>query len=85
MPKEGTLKDGHMRTGMMALAVGLLAPVLLPALPPVGLLVVLPVVALMLLPFRSYPLACLLFGFTWACVGAQWALNDRLLPSPRWD
>lgn len=57
MPKEGTLKDGHMRTGMMALAVGLLAPVFLPALPPVGLLVVLPVVALMLLPFRSYPLA----------------------------
>ena len=67
-----------MRTGMMALAVGLLAPVFLPALPPVGLLWVLPVVALMLLPFRSYPLALLLFGFTWTCVGAQWALSDRL-------
>ncbi|WWL46119.1 DUF4131 domain-containing protein [Pseudomonas parakoreensis] len=32
----------------------------------------------MLLPFRSYPLAFLLFGFSWACVGAQSALNDRL-------
>jgi competence protein ComEC len=63
---------------MMALAVGLLAPMFLPALPPVGLILVLPVVGLMLLPFRSYPLAFLLFGFTWACVSAQWALNDRL-------
>lgn len=67
-----------MRTGMMALAVGLLAPMFLPALPPVGLLLVLPVVGLMLLPFRSYPLALLLFGFSWACINAQWALNDRL-------
>ncbi|WP_426619332.1 DNA internalization-related competence protein ComEC/Rec2 [Pseudomonas rustica] len=67
-----------MRTGMMALAVGLLAPMFLPALPPVGLMLVLPVVGLMLLPFRSYPVAFLLLGFTWACVSAQWALNDRL-------
>lgn len=67
-----------MRTGMMALAVGLLAPVFLPALPPVGLLLVLPWVALMLLPFRSYPLAFLLLGFTWASFSAQLALNDRL-------
>jgi competence protein ComEC len=63
---------------MMALAVGLLAPVFMPALPPVWLMLLLPVAALMLLPFRSYPLAFLLFGFTWVCVGAQWALNDRL-------
>ncbi|TNB94511.1 DNA internalization-related competence protein ComEC/Rec2 [Pseudomonas jessenii] len=67
-----------MRTGMMALAVGLLVPVFLPVLPPVGLKMLLPLVGLMLLPFRSYPLAFLLFGFTWACVSAQWALNDRL-------
>ncbi|KII31112.1 DNA internalization-related competence protein ComEC/Rec2 [Pseudomonas fluorescens] len=67
-----------MRTGMMALAVGLLAPVFMPALPPVWLMLLLPVAALMLLPFRSYPLAFLLLGFTWVCVGAQWALNDRL-------
>ncbi|UDI91519.1 MULTISPECIES: DNA internalization-related competence protein ComEC/Rec2 [unclassified Pseudomonas] len=67
-----------MRTGMMALAAGLLAAVFLPALPPVGVLVVLPWVALMLLPFRSYPLAFLLLGFTWAGFNAQMALNDRL-------
>ena len=67
-----------MRTGMMALAVGLLAPVFMSALPPVWLMLLLPVVALMLLPFRSYPLALLLFGFTWASVSAQWALNDQL-------
>lgn len=67
-----------MRTGMMALAVGLLAPILMPALPPVWLMVLLAVVALMLLPFRSYPLAFLLLGFTWACVSAHWALQDRL-------
>ncbi|WP_285420747.1 DNA internalization-related competence protein ComEC/Rec2 [Pseudomonas sp. efr-133-TYG-5] len=67
-----------MRTGMMALAVGLLAPVFLPALPPVGLMLVLPLVAVMLLPFRSYPLAFLLFGFSWTSISAQWALIDRL-------
>ncbi|WP_242205883.1 MULTISPECIES: DNA internalization-related competence protein ComEC/Rec2 [unclassified Pseudomonas] len=67
-----------MRTGMMALAVGLLAPVFMPALPPVWLMLLLPVAALMLLPFRSFPLAFFLLGFTWASVGAQWALNDRL-------
>jgi competence protein ComEC len=50
----------------------------MPALPPVWLMLLLPVAALMLLPFRSYPMAFLLLGFTWACVGAQWALNDRL-------
>ncbi|MFZ3281814.1 DNA internalization-related competence protein ComEC/Rec2 [Pseudomonas sp.] len=69
-----------MRTGMLALAVGLLAAVFIPVLPPVGLRVLLPVVGLMLLPFRSYPLAFFLFGFTWACVCAHWALNDRLSP-----
>ncbi|PKA72038.1 competence protein ComEC [Pseudomonas baetica] len=67
-----------MRTGMMALAVGLLAPVFMPALPPVWLMLLLPVVGLILLPFRSYPLAFFLLGFTWACASAQWALNDRL-------
>ncbi|WP_085656037.1 DNA internalization-related competence protein ComEC/Rec2 [Pseudomonas sp. B11(2017)] len=67
-----------MRTGMMALAAGLLAPVFLPALPPVGLLWAMPVAVLMLLPFRSYPLGFLLFGFMWTGLGAHWALDDRL-------
>lgn len=69
-----------MRTGMIALALGLLSLRLLPALPPGWLLLVLPVVGLALLPFRSYPLALFLFGFTWACFSAQRALDDRLSP-----
>ncbi|MFW0757502.1 DNA internalization-related competence protein ComEC/Rec2 [Pseudomonas sp. H11T01] len=67
-----------MRTGMFALALGLLTLRFLPALPPIWLLLLLPVLGLMLLPFRTYPLAFFLFGFSWACAGAQWALNDRL-------
>ncbi|AKF45104.1 DNA internalization-related competence protein ComEC/Rec2 [Pseudomonas fragariae (ex Marin et al. 2024)] len=67
-----------MRTGMIALALGLLALRFLPALPPAWLLLLMPILALMLLPFRTYPLAFFLLGFTWACVSAQWALSDRL-------
>ncbi|WP_339522116.1 DNA internalization-related competence protein ComEC/Rec2 [Pseudomonas sp. EA_35y_Pfl2_R111] len=67
-----------MRIGILALVAGLLVLRFLPALPPLWLLIVLPVAALMLLPFRSFPIALFLFGFTWACVSAQWALDDRL-------
>lgn len=67
-----------MRTGMVALALGLLALRFLPALPPVWLWLLLPVVGLMLLPFRTYPLAFFLFGFSWAGGSAQSALDDRL-------
>ncbi|OCR24766.1 competence protein ComEC [Pseudomonas syringae] len=69
-----------MRTGMFALALGMLLLRFLPQLPPTWLLLVMPVVALMLLPFRTYPLAFFLFGLTWACASAQSALNDRLPP-----
>ncbi len=78
MPRVWTLKDGLMRTGMMALALGLLALRFLPVLPPVWLWLVLPVVGLMVLPFRTYPVAFFLFGFSWAGANAQWALDDRL-------
>ncbi|WP_347506764.1 DNA internalization-related competence protein ComEC/Rec2 [Pseudomonas anguilliseptica] len=67
-----------MRTGVFALVAGLLVLRFLPTLPPFWLLVLLPITGLMLLPFRSYPVALFLFGFTWACVSAQWALDDRL-------
>lgn len=67
-----------MRTGMMALALGLLALRFLPVLPPVWLWLVLPVTGLMALPFRTYPLAFFLFGLSWAGANAQWALDDRL-------
>ncbi|WP_425915540.1 DNA internalization-related competence protein ComEC/Rec2 [Pseudomonas sp. GWSMS-1] len=70
-----------MRSGILALVAGLLTLRFLPALPPFWLLAFLPIVGLMLLPFRSYPIALFLFGFTWACVSAQWALDDRLAPS----
>jgi competence protein ComEC len=63
---------------MMALALGLLALRFLPVLPPVWLWLVLPVTGLMALPFRTYPLAFFLFGFSWAGANAQWALDDRL-------
>ena len=67
-----------MRTGMVALALGLLALRFLPALPPVWLCTLLPVIGLMLLPFMTYPVAFVLFGLSWACLQAQWALDDRL-------
>lgn len=67
-----------MRTGMVALALGLLALRFLPALPPVWLCMLLPVIGLMLLPFKTYPVAFFLFGLCWACLQAQWALDDRL-------
>ncbi|MBN3967416.1 hypothetical protein IMW75_19330 [Pseudomonas gregormendelii] len=50
-----------MRTGMIALALGLLTLRFLPALPPVWLLILMPIVGLMVLPFRAYPLAFFLF------------------------
>lgn len=67
-----------MKTGMFALASGLLALVFLPALPATGWLIAMLVLALMALPFRTYPLAFFLMGLSWACFSAQWALNDRL-------
>lgn len=66
---------------MFALALGLLALRFLPALPSIGWLIAMPVVALMLLPFRTYPLAFFLLGLSWACISAQSALDDRLKPA----
>lgn len=67
-----------MRIGIVALAAGLLALRFLPALPPIWLVALLAVVAVPLLLLRSYPLALFLLGFSWACVSAQWALDERL-------
>ena len=70
-----------MRTGMFALALGLLALRFIPALPPLWLSILFTVVGLALLGWRqrfarAFGLA--LLGFVWACVSAQWALDDRL-------
>ena len=69
-----------MKTGMFALALGLLAVRFLPVLPQTGWLIAFLTLALMLLPFRTHPLAFLLLGLSWACISAQWALDDRLRP-----
>ncbi|MFL1415384.1 DNA internalization-related competence protein ComEC/Rec2 [Pseudomonas fildesensis] len=70
-----------MKTGMFALALGLLALRFLPALPSFGWLLAMLLLALMLLPFRTSPLAFFLLGLSWACISAQWALDDRLRPA----
>ncbi len=67
-----------MRAGMLALAAGLLLLRFLPQLPSFGWLLALALVGLLLLPFRWRPLAFFLFGLVWACLNAQWALDDRL-------
>ncbi|RMP66509.1 hypothetical protein ALQ18_03005 [Pseudomonas marginalis pv. marginalis] len=67
-----------MRTGMFALGLGLLSLRFLPALPAAGWLLALLVLALMLLPFRTYPVAFFLLGLSWASLSAQGALDDRL-------
>ncbi|MFI8735643.1 DNA internalization-related competence protein ComEC/Rec2 [Ectopseudomonas toyotomiensis] len=69
-----------MRTGMLALALGLLMLRFLPSLPPGWLLLVAVGAGLGLLFSRLYPLGFLLLGLAWACSSAQSALDDRLDP-----
>lgn len=67
-----------MRTGMLALAAGLLLLRFVPQLPSFGWLLAVLLGSLLLLPFRWRPLAFFGFGLVWACLNAQWALDDRL-------
>ncbi|MHB0816928.1 DNA internalization-related competence protein ComEC/Rec2 [Stutzerimonas stutzeri] len=67
-----------MRTAMLALAAGLLLLRFLPQLPPMWALPVMLVAGLALLPTRCRALAFFFFGLGWACLSAQWALDDRL-------
>ncbi|WP_313203191.1 DNA internalization-related competence protein ComEC/Rec2 [Pseudomonas sp.] len=69
-----------MRTGMFALALGLLCLSLLPALPSVGWLLSLSLGGAICLCSRLWPLGCFLLGLCWACGAAQLALDDRLAP-----
>ncbi|WP_200626974.1 DNA internalization-related competence protein ComEC/Rec2 [Pseudomonas sp. LAM2023] len=69
-----------MRTGMFALALGLLCLGFFPALPSVGWLVLLAVGAGVCLFTRLWPLGCFLLGLCWALGSAQLALDDRLAP-----
>lgn len=70
-----------MRTGMLALVLGILLLRALPTLPPAWLLLAMGLVGCALLPLRAYPLGFFLLGFAWACTSAQWALDDRLTPA----
>ncbi|MDI9780136.1 DNA internalization-related competence protein ComEC/Rec2 [Pseudomonas putida] len=67
-----------MRTGMFALALGLLCLGFLPALPSVGWLLLLSLGGLACFFTRLRPLGCFLLGLCWACLSAQQALDDRL-------
>ena len=77
---DGT-RTGDLRSALLALAAGLLVLRFLPQLPPVSLLLASALLGLILLPFRSYRIGLLLLGFSWACLSAQWALEDRLDPA----
>lgn len=67
-----------MRTGMLALALGLVSLRFLPALPSVGWLVLMAICGLVSLRSRARSIGCFLLGLSWACWSAQAALDDRL-------
>ena len=67
-----------MRTAMVALALGLLAPIFLPVLPPFWLMAAMSLAALLALPTRAYLAGVFFIGLAWACFSAQIALDDRL-------
>ncbi len=67
-----------LRTGMSALAAGLLVLRFLPALPPGWLWALLLLVGLACLPLRRYLPALFLLGLCWATLSAHWALEARL-------
>ncbi|WP_085675532.1 MULTISPECIES: DNA internalization-related competence protein ComEC/Rec2 [unclassified Pseudomonas] len=69
-----------MRTGMFALALGLLCLGVLPVLPSVGWLLLLVLGGVVCACTRLWPLGVFLLGLCWACWSAQQALDDRLAP-----
>jgi len=70
-----------MRNALLMLAAGLLSVRFLPVLPPLWLLLALALIGLMCLPWRTYRVSFFLFGLCWACLSAQFALDDRLNPA----
>ncbi|WP_044875475.1 DNA internalization-related competence protein ComEC/Rec2 [Pseudomonas sp. LFM046] len=69
-----------MLSGLLALAAGLLLLRWMPALPPVWWLHLQLILGLLLLVGRAWRLGFFLLGLGWACLSAQWALDDRLSP-----
>ena len=70
-----------MRTGMVALVIGLLALNALPALPSAELRWATVGAGVWCLCTRLWPVGWALLGLAWACTSAQWALVDRLDPA----
>lgn len=77
---DGTRSDS-LRNGLLALAAGLLLLRFVPQLPSTFVVLASGLAGLTLLPFRAYPVGLFLLGFSWACLSAQWALDDRLDPA----
>ena len=67
-----------MRISMLALIIGLISLRFLPWLPNAFWLAGLLFAAFVFLACRLFPLGMYLLGFCWACMSAQWALNDQL-------
>ncbi|NLC08470.1 MAG: ComEC family DNA internalization-related competence protein, partial [Gammaproteobacteria bacterium] len=67
-----------MRLSALAFIAGMLVLRWLPWLPSTFWLVVIAIIALTLLRSRFYLLSLALLGLCWACVSAQWALDDQL-------
>ncbi|HKS11432.1 MAG TPA: DNA internalization-related competence protein ComEC/Rec2 [Pseudomonas sp.] len=70
-----------MRTGMFALALGMLCLGFLPALPSVGWLCLMVFPGLACLCTRGWPVGVFLLGVCWACWSAHGALEQRLDPA----
>lgn len=69
---------GAVRFSVLAFVVGMLSLRWLPWLPSILWLSVLGILAVALLRSRVYPAGWLLLGVCWACLSAQWALDDQL-------
>ena len=67
-----------MVSGLAAFAGGLLLLRWMPSLPPVGWLYLQLILGLLLLGSRAWRVGLFLVGLGWACLSAQWALDDRL-------
>ena len=67
-----------MHLSVLAFIVGMLGLRWLPWLPSIFWLLLSAAIALLLLRSRIYPVGFSLLGLCWACLSAQWALDDQL-------
>lgn len=67
-----------MQFSVLAFVLGMLSLRWLPWLPSLLWLSLLAIIALLLLRSRVYPVGFFLLGVGWACLSAQWALDDQL-------